>query len=98
MDVVLECKDERAEGTCDTEATPLDKILVPQASNILLIRFNSRGLHCTVELFSRSLRQLRTFTRFTVICISEWMRKKWGCARKKVGDGRHIHEKTGMAY
>jgi len=28
MDVVLGCKDERAEGTCDTEATPLDKILV----------------------------------------------------------------------
>ena len=31
MDVVLEYKDEHAEGTCDTGETPLDKILVPRS-------------------------------------------------------------------
>jgi hypothetical protein len=31
LDALLGCKDERAEGTCDMGATPLDKILVLQS-------------------------------------------------------------------
>lgn len=38
---ILECNDERAEGACDTEATPLGLDSRPPV--LRLARFNSRG-------------------------------------------------------
>jgi hypothetical protein len=55
-----------------------------EASTILLTRFNSRGLHCTVELFSRSSRQLWTFTRLTVLFVlMDGSAKNGGVPEKK---------------
>jgi hypothetical protein len=47
MDVVLECKDERAEGACNAESNTFGIIF--EASTILLTWFNSRGLHARLN-------------------------------------------------
>ena len=68
MDVVIECKDEQNVHVTWKQHLWI-RFSLSEGSTILLTRFNSRGLHCTVELFSRTLRQLPTFTRLTVLFV-----------------------------
>jgi hypothetical protein len=69
MDVVLEYKDDMQEVQVARTQHLWIRFSFSETSTILHTRFNSRGLHCTVELFSRSLRQLRTFTRLTLLFV-----------------------------
>jgi hypothetical protein len=101
MDVVLESKDERAEGACNAESNTFGIIF--EASTHTPYKVQLAGLACTVELFSRTLRQLRTliFTRLAVLFVLMDGRaknggvpeKKWG----RHGDGPRINEKAAIA-
>ena len=107
MNVVLKCKDEHEGVHVTRKQCPWTRFSSFESSmsnehihSMLLIRFSSRGLYCmpVVELFSRSLRLSRIFTRLTVLFVlTDGRVKNGGCARKKWGDhcdGRHIHKKA----
>jgi len=67
MNVVLKCKDERAKGTCDTQPTLLDKVLVLRRLDHTPFRVQLTGWTILMKLAPTTSTDIHTVD--CVICI-----------------------------